>query len=102
MKLQKILLVVENKKLIGVLTDGDIRRWILKNGNLNDSVDKIMIKSPKFIYEEDRNNAKKILKEKSIEAIPVLNYKDEIIDIVFGMISLIKRLNWLKSIILWL
>ncbi|MBU5310753.1 nucleotidyltransferase family protein [Tissierella carlieri] len=80
---KKILLVVENNKLIGVLTDGDIRRWILKNGNLNEPISLIMIRSPKYICEEDIKDAKKVLKEYSIEAIPVLNKKEEIIDIIF-------------------
>ncbi|MDF2877810.1 MAG: Nucleotidyl transferase, partial [Clostridia bacterium] len=31
---KKILIVVEDKKLMGIITDGDIRRWILKNGDL--------------------------------------------------------------------
>ncbi len=80
---KKILLVVEENKLIGVLTDGDIRRWILKSGDLNEPVSLIMIKKPKFIYEKDKKNAKKFLKEYSIEAIPVLNEKREILDIIF-------------------
>lgn len=80
---KKILLVVEDNKLIGVLTDGDIRRWILKSGNLSDSVSLIMIKEPKYIFEDERKNAKKILKENSIEAVPVLNKEKEIVDIIF-------------------
>lgn len=80
---KKILLIVEEKRLIGVLTDGDIRRWILKSGDLNEHVSLIMIKTPKYIYEEDKKNAKKYLKEYSIEAIPVLNKKEEVIDIIF-------------------
>lgn len=80
---KKILLVVENKKLIGVLTDGDIRRWILKNGNLSEPIKLIMTKNPRYIYEEDRLNAKDVLKKQSIEAIPVLNKDEEIVDIIF-------------------
>lgn len=80
---KKILMVVDDKRLIGIITDGDIRRWILKNGDLNSLVGEVMINSPIFIYEEDRYKVKRILKEKSIEAIPVLNSKEEIVDIVF-------------------
>lgn len=28
------VVVVEENKLIGVVTDGDIRRWLIKTGNL--------------------------------------------------------------------
>ena len=43
---QKILIVVEGRKLLGVLTDGDIRRWILKNGDLNESIKSTYGKTP--------------------------------------------------------
>ncbi len=80
---KKILLIVEGKKLIGVLTDGDIRRWILQNGDLNKPVSLIMVKNPKYIYEEDIKKAKQLLIEYSIEAMPVLNRNKKVIDIVF-------------------
>ena len=41
----QIALVVDNQqKLIGTLTDGDIRRWLLKGGDLNESVSNVMFK----------------------------------------------------------
>jgi dTDP-glucose pyrophosphorylase/predicted transcriptional regulator len=43
----RILLVVDPEQhLIGVVTDGDIRRYILKQGNLELSVDQVMKKDP--------------------------------------------------------
>lgn len=93
---KKILLVVEERKLVGVLTDGDIRRWILKNGNLNKPVSLIMIKKPKYIYEEDRNNAKKFLLKYSIEAMPILNKNQEIVDIVFWNDNFKKKFKFEK------
>lgn len=80
---KKILLVVEDKKLIGVLTDGDVRRWILKSGDLNESVKLIMGKTPKYILEKDLRNVKKILKKYNIESMPVLNSDMEVVDIIF-------------------
>lgn len=80
---KKILLVVDNRKLIGIVTDGDIRRWILKNGDLKESVKLIMSKKPKYILEEDKKHAKRILRENSIEAMPVLDKERKVIDIIF-------------------
>jgi len=91
---KKILLIVKGKKLIGIITDGDIRRWILKSGDLNSPVKEIMENEPKFIYKEDRYKVKKILEEKSIEAIPVLNSKQEVIDIVFRNDALNEKLRY--------
>ncbi|MGF7059791.1 nucleotidyltransferase family protein [Brassicibacter mesophilus] len=93
---KKILLVVEYNKLVGVLTDGDIRRWILKSGSLKEPVKAIMAKNPKFVFEEDVKNAKVILEEQSIEAIPVLNNKHEVIDIIFWNDKFNRRLNYAK------
>ncbi len=93
---KKILLVIENNILVGVITDGDIRRWILKNGNLKEQVNIIMAKNPKFIFKEDIKNAKRILKEYSIEAIPVLNEKKEVIDIIFWNDNFNRRFNYTK------
>ena len=91
---KKILIVVEkDNKLIGILTDGDIRRWIIKNGNLKEPIRTIMSKEPKYIKEKDRLNAKDILKNNGIEAMPILNEKKEVIDIVFWDDEFDEKLN---------
>ncbi len=79
----RILLVVENEILIGVITDGDVRRWIIKNGNLYDTVDKIMNKSPKFIFDYNLVDIKKALRDKMVDALPVVNDKFKVVDIIF-------------------
>jgi len=93
---KRILLVVEDKTLNGVLTDGDIRRWILKNGSLKEQVNVIMAKDPKFIFKEEEKKANNILKEHSIEALPVLNENHEVIDIIFWNDNFNKSLNYAK------
>lgn len=80
---KKILIVVENNKLIGVVTDGDIRRWILRNGDLSSSVSLIMNMHPIYLYENNISEANKIMKEKGIESIPLVNQYNEVVDIVF-------------------
>jgi len=56
---------------------------ILKNGDFGETVDIIMNRSPKYIHEKDINSAKEILKEKRVDALPVITESREIIDIVF-------------------
>lgn len=80
---RRILIVVEGRKLLGVLTDGDIRRWILKNGDLNESIKSTYGKAPKYLREEDRAKAKTILEDHKIEAMPVVDKDHQVIDIVF-------------------
>ena len=45
-----ILFVVnEEKKLVGSITDGDIRRWLISTGDLSVQISKIMNHSPKYL-----------------------------------------------------
>lgn len=96
---KKVLVVTDDRKLKGIVTDGDIRRWLLKNGDLQETVNRIMNRSPKYIYEKDKIYANEVLKEKMIEAIPVLNNNDEVIDIVFWNDRFKQKLNYFEKIV---
>lgn len=81
---KKILFIVNNNnQLIGALTDGDVRRWILKNGSFNEPVSKIMNRNPIFLNINNKENAKKNIEEKNIDALPIVNDKNVIVDIIF-------------------
>ena len=74
-----LFVVDESNKLIGTLTDGDIRRSLLNGFNLDSNVVEIMNKSPKFIH---RNNYTiediDLFKEKEIDLIPILDEESRI------------------------
>lgn len=80
---KKMLLVVKDHKLTGVITDGDIRRWILQNKDLSMPVHHIMNPSPIVIKEEELSEALNIMKEKRIEGLPVVNDNGQVLDLVF-------------------
>ncbi|GAA0758196.1 nucleotidyltransferase family protein [Clostridium sartagoforme] len=86
--------------LVGTITDGDIRRWILKNGDLTELVDKVMNINPISIRCGEESIAKEVMMKNSIKALPVLNDKNKIVDIIFYEDEFIKRTkkNSLKSI----
>lgn len=67
----------------GCVTDGDIRRWILKSGNLNATVDQAMITDPLFISEKQRKFAEKIMRDNLITALPIVDETKKVQDIVF-------------------
>lgn len=73
----------EQKMLLGVITDGDIRRWLIRTGDLKSSVESVMNSAPKAISRKDIKNAKKIMVQHSITALPVLSSKGNIVDISF-------------------
>lgn len=95
-----LAVVDENGKFVGTITDGDIRRWILKNGSLVESVDKAMNSKPISIKYGEENIAKKVMHHNSIKALPVLNENKEILNIIFlenDLLESYKR-NSLKDI----
>lgn len=79
-----ILFVVnEGRKLVGVLTDGDIRRWLLKTGELQGNVRQLMNQDPKVIYRKDLSSARQFMEKHSITALPIVNSRGVISNIIF-------------------
>ncbi len=86
--------VDENKKLVGVVTDGDIRRSVLKGINLNTQIQKIMKDSPVTAKEGWRKGEiKNMLKKDDFRRripphgtmrIPVVDNNNEVVDIIFA------------------
>ena len=78
-----IIFVEKNNKVVGVATDGDIRRYLLKHDIINAEISKCINKRFKFIYEKDASQSK-ILKSFSnkIKVIPILNNKKELVSVV--------------------
>ncbi len=80
---QIALIVDENNKLLGTLTDGDIRRGFLKDEKFDCSVNNLMNKDFKYINEG--TNPKKgleIMKKEQISQIPVINNKGIVVDLL--------------------
>ncbi len=79
---EKILFVVENgNKLIGSLTDGDVRRWILKDGELSAKVDDVCFKGTYFVKSNyDIEIIKKEIFKRKITFVPVVNERKEIVE----------------------
>lgn len=73
-----------NGALIGSITDGDTRRWILEAGDINACVCKAMNLSPKYLCEKERTKAKNIINNKHITALPILDKNKHIIDIILA------------------
>ena len=81
---KKIVLVVdEDKKFVGTITDGDIRRWILKNGSMDAPTFEVMNKKAIFLFEKDKVKARDLMIKKSITAMPILDEEMNIVDILF-------------------
>lgn len=80
---KKVLFVHDNGILRASLTDGDIRRWILKNGDLQACVKNIANYSPKYLHEGQEDQAMEVMQVNRIDAIPLVDDKHKIKDIAF-------------------
>lgn len=82
---EKVLLVVDaENKLVGTLSDGDIRRDILKRQKLSDSIEKAYNRNPFFVFETDINKEeiKTLFTVQKINLIPVLNSNRQVVDYI--------------------
>lgn len=79
-----ILFVVnENDQLIGSLTDGDVRRGLLKNIPIEHSINKIIQPRPKYIKKGDRNINNIIsYRENNFKIIPVINNDKKVVNVI--------------------
>lgn len=82
-----VFVINENKQLCGALTDGDVRRWLLKTGELTVAVSEIMNRNPKYLYEGDSQNPIEYMNINCIRAIPIVNSKLEIRNIALADID---------------
>ena len=81
----KILFIVNNGKLIGSLTDGDIRRYLLSGGKLEDNVLCAGNKNPRVA--KNHNEAESLYDEKNYIAIPIVDNHMFITDIFLGSLK---------------
>lgn len=82
---EKILFVTnDDNELFGALTDGDLRRFILSDGDFKTTVEHVCNKKPITILESyDLEKIKRLIIEKKLSAVPVVNEKNVLVDILF-------------------
>ena len=69
--------VLDNNRLIGIITDGDLRRMIQNHANYQDLTAKdVMTKNPKSIHKDELViDALNVMREKNITQLPVTDNK---------------------------
>ena len=76
-----LFIVNEKDKLLGTVTDGDIRRYIIKTGNINAKVSELMNQDPKVIYRKEIKQAQEFMKKVQVKALPVLDSRGKVVDV---------------------
>lgn len=82
---KKCLIIVDkNKKLLGTLTDGDLRTIIISGQKLNKSIKKYYNKKPKFIYRDQYfpDDVKNEFLKGKYELIPIVSKSRKVIDVI--------------------
>lgn len=82
---QMAVIVNENRVLLGIVTDGDIRRGILKHIALTEPVEQVMNPNPTiFPISTNKKYLKRFMKNQSLPFIPLVNENKQICDIQFS------------------
>lgn len=102
-----LFLVNEKGTLIGSITDGDIRRWLIKTGDLNAPITEAMHPNPKYVFEEEISKAEKIMKREAISVLPILKKDKSLANILFsqkevenGTVDIKKNLSGIPVVIM--
>lgn len=78
-----ILFVVDEQECIcGAVSDGDIRRWLLKTGQLNAEIVHLMNKNPKTLFKNQVDDARKYFQEYQVRVLPVIDAGHCIVDVI--------------------
>ena len=79
-----ILFVVDDQdRLLGSLTDGDVRRGLIKDLSSDDSVDKFIQGTPKYVSKSDYSLQEIIaLRDRDFKVLPVLDKQWRIVNII--------------------
>lgn len=86
----------ENRKLLGALTDGDIRRAFLRGATLETNIKEAMTTTPQFLSDKlPREKVLEKMKELGIKHMPLLDEKGIVtkIEILDEMLGITKREN---------
>jgi dTDP-glucose pyrophosphorylase len=100
--IKTLFVIKKNKeeiKFFGTITDGDVRRFLIKKINTHEKIKYLYNKKSKFLYSNENNFKKKIssiYQQLFINYIPVLNKKKNYLGYIDAK-KLLQKLNYLKE-----
>ena len=78
-----VLYVIDaESKLIGSLSDGDIRRWIIKSGDIEASVSSAMRRAVRYIREDEKPRAYEFMRKNSIVSVPIVDADGTVVEVI--------------------
>lgn len=80
---QGVVFVINgDRRVIGIATDGDIRRWLIKNQSMDAPIKSCMNRSFKFAEVHTPREAILKMLDHKVHVVPMLNSKGELVDII--------------------
>lgn len=97
---EKTLFVVDDHELLlGTITDGDIRRWILKGRNLAQGISKVMNAKPVCLNPNfEQKIAKQLMIKQMLECLPIIDGNKKVISAVWWVDLFEKESKKLKKL----
>lgn len=80
---RQIVFVCRDGKLVAALSDGDIRRHVLRSGDFSLPVKEVANYSPKYVFTDEQGKATELLRKRLLKAVPIVNSDMEIVSIQF-------------------
>ena len=81
----RVVVVLDGQKVVGTVSDGDVRRAFLRDILPISPVEKIMNINCITTTETDRTLAVKFARQKHVTVLPVINESNELIDIALSL-----------------
>lgn len=81
--LQTVFVINQNDKVIGSITDGDIRRGLINGLKLEDSIENFIFKDFSFITEGEKDFDKlKEFRNRKLKAVPLLSKEGKLLKVI--------------------
>ncbi|MBO6576990.1 MAG: nucleotidyltransferase family protein [Rhodothermales bacterium] len=80
---QAVVVVDQAGRLRGVMTDGDVRRGLLRGSQLHDPVHTVMNGRPRSLSVNARGFAREIMRRAAVQQIPIVDESGRVVDVEF-------------------
>lgn len=80
---KKVVFCLRENRLSGCFTDGDMRRYILRDGDMQKPVSQAMNPAPIAFSRSREEEARKFIRDSGAVAVPLVNEGEEVVKILF-------------------
>ncbi len=75
------LFIIRDGKLFASISDGDIRRAVISGADLSEKAEPFSNHNPMYLKVQDKYDAERIMREKDVNAIPIVTEDKVIVDV---------------------